>query len=213
VTQRQVQQDPGMAQDAVANASNALTQPGLDKRYAPGEDIRPLIRSIAAGLIGGALVFGLDRLIPLATLATFDPAGELAIPLPEAMLWPALWADAVLGEPRQTAAGIAIGLIVATLAAIGFVYGQFRRFVPGPAWLRGLAWAAALGLILVPALLPRAATWLAVGMTPDAGAAGWLGASGLVLVKVGLGLALYGLVVGVLNPPLRPPAPPGTDAG
>lgn len=202
----------GASEDAVTGRSDDLARPALDSRYAPGEDIRPLIRSIAAGLIGGALALGLDRLIPPAKLATFDPAGQLALPLPQAMLWPALWSDAVLGDPRQTAAGIAIGLIVATLAAIGFAYGQFRRFVPGPAWLRGLAWAAALGLILVPALLPRAATWLAVGMTPGTGAAGWLGAAALVLTRVGLGLVVYGLIVGVLNPPIQGPTPSDGNA-
>ncbi len=176
--------------------------PDLDARFAPGEDIRPLLRSIAGGLAGGALAIAIDGLIPLAGLATFDPIGQVAIPLPRGMIWPALWADALLGDPHQTAAGIAGGLVLATLIAFGYAYGQLRRFLPGPAWLRGLGLAAALGLIAMPVLLPRAAVWLAAGMAGGGGtAAAWLAGAALICAKVGLGLAVYGVVVGVLNPP------------
>lgn len=182
-----------------------MTPPGiprdLDARYAPGEDIRPLVRSIGGGLLGGALALGVDRLIATRALAIVDPGREFIVPLPQGMVWPAVWADAVLGDPLQIGAGAAIALIVATLAAFAYVYGQFRRFVPATPALRGLAWGAVLWLLAAPALLPRTAVWLGTGAAPSTTTSAWVIAAAAVLLKTGLGLALYGLVVGWLNPP------------
>jgi len=206
--------DPPGFPPPAAGSGLEPTGRSLDARYAPGEDVGPLLRAIAGGLAGGAMALVLDRAIPAPALATLDTGLRLAAPLPGGWLWPALLADAALGQPRQTAAGAAIALTAATLAALVYAYGQFRRFVPGPPGARGIAWALCVGLAAVPALVPRAAGWLAVGVggiaTGATGAtspAGWLVATASVWLKIGLGLVAYGWVLGVLNPP-RAPAPP-----
>jgi hypothetical protein len=155
--------------------------PELAPRYAPGEDVAPLVRALGGGLAGGLAALAADLVLP-------NPA-------PGGLVWPALWADAVVGDPDALGVGLAATLGVAMLAALVFAYGQFRRFVPWRAGLRGLVWGLAMGLPVGTLLLPRAVAWLPV--EPVAAAA----AAGLTVVDLALGLTLYGVVVGQLNRP------------
>ena len=154
---------------------------GLERRYDRGEDVGPLLRSIGGGLAGGLLALAVDRLVPTAG--------------PGPLAWPALFA-AVLGDPGQTVVGLVLGLTLASVAGVVFVYGQFRRFVPGPPAVRGAAWGLGMWLVVGAALFPRAADWL--GRGGASGAPLWA-AIGLVL-ETALGMAVYGAVVGLLNP-------------
>lgn len=153
---------------------------GLERRHDRGEDIGPLLGAVGGGLAGGVLALVVDRLVPTPGAAT--------------LVWPMLFA-AALGDPAQTAAGLALGLASAGVAAVVFVYGQFRRFVPGPPVVRGIAWGLGMWLVASATLLPRAAYWLG-HRAP--GAPLW-SAIGLV-VETAAGMAVYGAVVGVLNP-------------
>jgi hypothetical protein len=156
----------------------------LQARYAPGEPVRPLLLALAGGLLGCLLALGLDRLLPS--------------PVPGGMVWPALAAEAVGGDPARTGLGTAVVLLGGILGAAVFVYGQVRRFLPAPAALRGLLWGVALGLLLTPSLAARLVPWL--GLTTAGGGARTVAAAALVWAELWLGLLAYGLVVGLLNP-------------
>jgi hypothetical protein len=156
----------------------------LAPRYAAGEDIMPLVRAGIGGLAGAGAALALDWLV--------HPPG-----LPR-LVWPALWASAAGAGPAATTVGVAIALVLAVLAALVFVYGQFRRFVPGRPAVAGMAWAALLYLFTVPALVPWAVVWLTAAGAPEADLA-LRAAAGLVL-ETAVTLALYGAVVGVVNP-------------
>jgi hypothetical protein len=100
--------------------------------------------------------------------------------------------------------GLAAICALAILASLTFTYGQVRRFLPGAPMAAGLVWSLACWLLGAPLLLPRAD---AIGATADAPAA--LVAALMVVSETGAGVALYGCLLGLLNP--RPEQP--GDAG
>ena len=155
---------------------------GLMLRYSPGEDARPLLGALAGGIVGAVLALAVDRIIPS--------------PAPGQLIWPALMTAALpLGG---TVAGAALLVAAAVLAALVFVYGEFRRFVPGPPWAAGVAWGVVAVAVVGSALLPRAAPWLSGPEGADATHV--VAAASLVVLEVTIGLLLYGICVGVLNP-------------
>jgi hypothetical protein len=167
--------------------SRMIENQDLARRYSPGENVAPLLRALAGGLAGALLALALDWVVPSAA------APGLA--------WPSLIASAVAETPRPSM-GLAIGLAAASLAALAFAYGQFRRFIPGPAWLAGIAWGMGLWLVAAPMLLPGATFWqefAASGSTTVP----LLPALGLVF-ETTAGIALYGAAVGFLNPAAEP---------
>lgn len=180
----------------------------LAERYRPGEDLRPLLGGLVGGLLGALALLLLDRVWPTAPLATFDPGPETWVSLPPGGLWPALWADAILGDAVPGPAGTALLLVAATLAAWVFVYGQVRRFLPGPTILRGACWGLALWLLVCPFLVPRAAPWLAGAGAAGAPAVPLLPAAIGIWAETLVGLLVYGIVVSLLNP--ARPDPPAT---
>lgn len=160
----------------------------LAPRYAPGEDIRPLVRGGLGGLAGVALALGLDWAI--------------AVPGLPRLVWPALWATVVGAGTAALPVGLAVLAALGVLAALAFVYGQFRRFVPGRPVLPGLAWGGLVWLLVMPLLVSQAVAWLAAAGAPEVDLA-LSAAAGLGLETL-LGAALYGAVVGVTNPARRP---------
>jgi hypothetical protein len=153
-------------------------------RYAPGEDIEPLVRGLGAALLAGVAVLVVDRAVPSVT----------GVP----WLWPALFADALVANPAATALGVAAVVVVSAVGALAFVYGQFRRFIPGNSVIAGVAWGVFGWLLCAGALLPRAAGWL----TQDAAttpARAFLVAA-LAVAETFLTAVIYGGLVGWLNP-------------
>lgn len=173
-------------------------------RYAPGEDVGPLLRAVLGGVAGAAAGLAVDAAWPDRGLAVITPGAAGSAPVPFGLVWAALWSDAVLGSATQTWAGVAIVVAVAILASGVYAYGQVRRFLPGGPVAAGLAWATACGLLGGPALLPRTARWLAAG-TASGGSAGELVAAAAVALELAASLAAYGVVVGLASPrPARP---------
>jgi hypothetical protein len=151
-------------------------------RYSPGEDARPLLGALAGGIVGAVLALAIDRIIPS--------------PVPGQLIWPALMTAALpLGG---TVAGAVLLVAAAALAALVFVYGQFRRFVPGPPWAAGVVWGVVAAAVVGSTLVPRAAPWLSAQDGVDAGTT--VVAASLVVLEVTIGSLLYGICVGVLNP-------------
>ncbi len=179
--------------------TSALEPDAVD-RYRAGEDPEPLLRALAAGLLGGGLVLLVDRLLPSGQLAVFDPLVGSAAALPQGLLWPALLSQALLGRPLATAAGAAALLILLSLASFVYVYGQLRRFLPGAPILQGLTYSGLLWLLACPALIPRARDWLASGFAGGASAGGATAAALWLLLEPALALAAYGLTVGWICP-------------
>lgn len=165
-----------------------MDTPDLSARYAPGEDVRPLLRMVAGGLLGSLLALGLDRLVPT--------------PVPGGMIWPILAAGASAGAPDRTGLGSAIVVLGGVLAAALYVYGQVRRFLPGPSALRGALYGLALSLLALPVLAVRAAGWLGLVASPSDSQLVLRAA--LVLAEMLLSLLVYGLMVGLLNPRRSP---------
>lgn len=182
---------------------SAAGSPGLDERYAPGEDVGPLLRAVAGGLAGAAAALAVDAAWPDAGLALLAPGAAAPSGVPLGLVWPALWSDAVLGDATATRAGLAIAVTAAVLASGIYTYGQVRRFLPRHPAAAGLAWAAVCGLLAGPALLPRTARWLAVGTASSGTAAGLVAAAAAVVFELAVGLAVYGLVVGLASPRRR----------
>jgi len=158
-----------------------------DPRYNPGEDAGPLVRGLLGGLAGAMAALALDAAIP-GPLVTPGGSGHTAL------TWAVLAAEAAGAGASRPGIGAAIVIGIGGLAGLGFAYGRFRRHVPGPAWLRGAAWGVFLALIAAPALLPRG-----VALMPG-DAAGSLIAAGVAIGEIVGGLALYGAVVGWVNP-------------
>jgi hypothetical protein len=159
----------------------------LAPRYAPGEDAGPLLRALVGGLVGASAALALDWLLPVTGLPR--------------LVWPALWSEAVGGTFGDTGLGVAAVLTLGVLAALVYAYGQFRRFVPAVPALAGVAWGVLLWLLAAPLLLPGAAGWLASAGAPEPGLALTAGV-GLVAETL-VGMAVYGAIVGVTNPPRR----------
>jgi hypothetical protein len=168
--------------------------PDLAERYAPGEDVSPLLRSVGAGLAGALLALGIDWLIPTPPLG--------------APVWPVVVSAAAIGDPSNLVAGVVILLLLAVVAAIIFTYGQFRRFVPGPPLVVGVVWASALWLVAGPLLLPRAAGWLSMAAGPTSPLT-VIGRTALIALELTAGMAAYGVVLGALNPRRPTVADPG----
>jgi hypothetical protein len=164
-----------------------MARDDLAPRYAPGEDILPLVRGSLGGLMGVALALAVDWLLPVPGLPR--------------LVWPALWASVAGAGMGATGVGVAVLVALGVLAALAFVYGQFRRFVPGRPVVPGIAWGLLLWLLALPALAPRAVAWLASAGAPEPDLA-VRAAAGLVLETV-LSLAVYGAAVGVVNPARR----------
>ena len=189
----------GPAPDAIA-IGPASARSGLGPRYQPGQDPEPLLRALAAGLLGAALLLAVDRILPSSQLALFDPLLGAAEPLPQGLVWPALCADLLVGDPRATGLGAAALVVALSLASFVWVYGQLRRFVPLADPWRGLVWALILGLLAAPTLLAHAIPWLAAGAAGGATPARAAAAALWLLVEPALALAAYGLAAGLLCP-------------
>lgn len=185
---------------AVETLGSDLPPAGLSPRYEPGQDPEPLLRALAAGLLGTALLLVVDRILPSTQLALFDPLIGAARPLPQGLLWPALCADLLVGDPSATGIGVSALGVALSLASFVWVYGQLRRFVPLPDPWRGLIWAAILGLMVGPTLLAHAIPWLAAGSAGGASPIRAVAAALWLLVEPALGLAAYGLSAGLLCP-------------
>lgn len=154
----------------------------LAPRYAPGEDPAPLLRAVVGGVLAATVALGVDRLV--------------GGPGPDGWIWPSTLADLLLRDAGATGAGIAIGIVLAALGGLVYAYGQVRRFLPGPAWMKGAAAGAIAWLALAPALLPRASAWLS-----SAGAAGATAQASVAVLETLAGALLAGIVLGVANPP------------
>jgi hypothetical protein len=156
----------------------------LTPRYAPGEDVEPLVRALGGGALGVLMALALDGLVVSA------PDVRWALP--------ALLAQAVGGDRTATALGTAVVVVLGLCGGLLFAYGQVRRFLPGRSWVAGAAWGAGAWLLAAGALLPSTVDWHAIGGVPEP--ARVLAMASLVTVEtLAAGLA-YGTIVGVLNP-------------
>ena len=164
------------------------SSPDLSARYARGEDVRPLLRMVAGGLLGSLLALGLDWVVPT--------------PVPGGLIWPVLAAGPSAGAPDRLVIGGAIVVLVGVLAAALYVYGQVRRFLPGPSALKGTLYGLALWLLVMPALVARLVGWLGLAASPSDSRLVLRAA--LLLTEMLLGLLVYGLAVGLLNPRRSP---------
>jgi hypothetical protein len=178
------------APDRAGDAGNGLDPPDpeLAPRYAPGEDVRPLLRAVGGGAAGVAAALLLDRVLPTSPGRPW--------------LWPGLAADAAVGAPGATVTGVAIVAAVAVIAAVVFAYGQFRRFVPARPVIAGLVWSALAWLVAAPVLLPRAAVWLGPGSAAASpqSASALLGPAALLVAESLATFAVWGALVGWANP-------------
>lgn len=154
----------------------------LAPRYAPGEDPAPLLRAVAGGVVAAAVALGVDRLV--------------GGPGPDGWIWPSALADLLLGDATSIGTGIALTVVLAAFGGLVYAYGQVRRFLPGPSWLKGAAAGAVVWLALAPVLLPRAPGWLS-----SAGAAEATAQASVVVLETLAGALLAGIVLGVANPP------------
>lgn len=177
----------------------------LDARYAPGEAAGPLLRAILGGLLGSSVLLAFDRIWPEPFLSLGDVGAGPQGGLPQALLLPALLADLVLGQPQRTAMGILILALVLTGINFIYVYGQFRRFVPGGDLGRGLVWGGMAALLGGGTLLPRAIPWLGAG-TGEGTTGRILLAAGLLTLEFVLAILTYGLTAAVISPVSDPSA-------
>ncbi len=186
--------------DGAATRSDAATEAAtLEARYAPGEAAGPLLRALAGGLLGALVALAVDRIWPEPFLALGQDADGQLLRLPFALLLPALLADHLLGQPERWALGLlafALGLMLVNFV---YVYGQFRRFVPGGDHWRGLAWGSLVALLGAGTLLPRVGAWLEPAVQ-DRGAGLQLAAAALVALEFCLVLAAYGLTAALISP-------------
>lgn len=182
------QDDPAAAEDAA-----------LAARYAPGEAAGPLLRALAGGLLGALAALALDRIWPEPFLALGQDVGGQAAGLPFGMLLPSLLSDQLLGQPDRWGLGLLAFALSLTLVNFVYVYGQFRRFVPGGDHWRGLTWGLLVGLLAAGSLLPRTGAWLAAGVE-GRGAGLQFAAAVAVALEFLLCLAAYGLTAGLISP-------------
>jgi hypothetical protein len=171
----------------------------LAGRYAPGEAAGPLLRALAGGLLGALAAMALDRIWPEPFLALGqDPGGQVS-GLPFGMLLPSLLSDLLLGQPERWGLGLLAFTLALMLLNFVFVYGQFRRFVPGGDPWRGLTWGLLVGLLAAGSLLPRAGSWLTAGLEGRGAGLQLFGAFAVVLEFL-LCAAAYGLTAGLISP-------------
>lgn len=165
-----------------------MTAPELAPRYAPGEDVVPLVRAVGGGGLGALAALLVDRIWP-------SLAGRI-------WLWPALAASVAVGDPGASAIGVWLVLGAAVLASVVFAYGQFRRFVPGRPVAAGLAWGGLVWLVAAPVLLPRAAAWLGApsGAAAPAPAASLVVPALVAVAESVVTVAVWSAVLGVTNP-------------
>ncbi len=160
----------------------------LEPRYAPGEDVVPLLRAIFGGALGVALALAVDAVM-------WPPDGPR-------WLWAVLWTGeerSALGLDRTLAgATLAVGVVLGLV----YAYGQLRRFLPARPLVSGLMYGLGLWLLLWPGMLVRASRVLAPPGSPDVGSLVW--AAGWVVLETLALFATFGVVVGVLNPRRRP---------
>lgn len=156
----------------------------LASRYSPGEDARPLVRALSGGVIGAAAALLVD--------------GVIAAALGRDSLLPGLLGMSMTDSASAVAAGRALLVAVACLASLVYAYGQVRRFVPGPGWLKGAGCGFCVWAIAAPALLPDAA-----GSLVRSGAPAGLATAEAALVAAGaLAAALAcGTIIGAFSPP------------
>lgn len=188
-------ESPHPRQDGPAIAEDAA----LAARYAPGEAAGPLLRALAGGLLGALAALALDRIWPEPFLALGQDAGGQVAGLPFGMLLPSLLSDLLLGQPDRWGLGLLAFALALMLVNFVYVYGQFRRFVPGGDHWRGLVWGLLVGLLAAGSLLPRTGAWLAAGVE-GRGAGLQLAAAVAVVLEFLLCLAAYGLTAGLISP-------------
>ncbi len=149
----------------------ALTEADRAARWARGEDVRPLVRSLSAGVVGLGGALAIDWLVPNGSS----------------------WAK--LGG-SLTGTGTTGGLVsVAALAvavALLYTYGQVRRFLALPRPAGGVVFTLALWLVLGPLLLVRA-TWVA---PEPAAARATLAAAWLLVTETTAGVLWLGCLIG-----------------
>jgi hypothetical protein len=92
---------------------------------------------------------------------------------------------------------VALGLA----AALAYVYGQVRRFLPGRPVLQGALWGTLLWALAGPFLVVQTLPWLSTGTGTDGAARA--GEAVLVVAELALGFLLYGAVLGLLTPRRR----------
>jgi hypothetical protein len=163
--------------DRTAHASEGL-------RYSRGEDVRPLLGALVGGVLGASLSLVIDRLVPS--------------PAPSDMMLPALVSSLLPFAGEGLSVGVLLVMVLAVLSALVFVYGQFRRFVPGPPWAAGVAWGVLMAVAAASALAPLAAPSIGGGEVVSLAAALVGGLS--VLFEIVIGAVAFGFVVGVVNP-------------
>ncbi|HQZ70549.1 MAG TPA: hypothetical protein PK826_04340 [Anaerolineae bacterium] len=171
----------------------------LAARFAPGEAAGPLLRALAGGLLGALAALAVDRIWPEPFLALGQDADGRLLRLPYELLLPSLLADQLLGQPDRWGLGLLAFALSLMLVNFVYVYGQFRRFIPGGDLWRGLAWGLLMALLSAGTLLPRVGAWLEPAFL-DRGAGLQLAAAGAVVLEFFLVLAAYGLTAGLISP-------------
>lgn len=156
---------------------------GIAARYDPGEDVRPLLRAAAGGVLGVAAALALDGVLPLSGGPRW--------------LWSALW-----GSAGRATAGPDLAVTGATCVAgilLGFVfaYGQLRRFLPRRPALAGLVYGLALWTLTWPTMLLRASRLVEPAGVPAT--AELLRLSAGIVLETLAGCAVFGAVLGLLN--------------
>ena len=92
-----------------------IVPPDLAPRYAPGEDIRPLLRAGLGGSLGVTAALVVDGLITATDLPRW--------------LGPAVWADAVTADPSRWPVGLATMVSLGLAAALVYAYGVYSVYV------------------------------------------------------------------------------------
>ncbi len=169
-----------------AEGGDGAATADLVARWDPGEDVGPLLRSVAASLVGLGGALALDSLV------SNGPSW--------ARLGSALVGTGLTG-------GVVTVSALALATALVFTYGQVRRFLVLPPLAVGVTWTLGLWIAAGPLLLARA-HWLA----PDPTAVmATLWAACLLVGETTAGVLWFGLVLGWLCRRL-PAGPPPSGA-
>lgn len=179
--------DAGDRRELVPEADPGVGE--LWPRYEPGEELGPLLRGFGGGVIGGLLALTVDWIIAAAASAPW--------------VWPTV-ASSAAGQSGDVRTGAILVLAGGVAAALVFVFGEFRRFVPGSGVVAGAVYGLIVWLVAAPLLLPY---WPVLARATDDPVAVLVLAS-LAVGQSFLALVAFGVVVGWMNPHDRvePPA-------
>jgi mono/diheme cytochrome c family protein len=200
---------------------SAVADAGADPRFAPAPDAAPLLRALGGGLAGALAFLVVDLALRL-------PGGAAARPELAAAV------AAAAGGGADPGRGAPIVIVAGMVGGLCYVYGRFRRFVPGGTWAAGLAWGAFMFVLGAPLFLPFVVAvappesaapiaalvwgWVAVGKTVVACAAYGLVVAAAHRVRRGLLAALLaagaaGCAIPATATPWRPPLEAAGTAG